>query len=318
MRIWIKIGIIVTLAVVVVIAIVLLLMWLLFVRPSNQVMKIQPMLEKQIVSQKRLLSKNSSEDVSILDKKSFNGKLKKPLLQSFSDNMFRKLMSGVDSKSFTSIYKSYFQKHMDKPFIQKRGKAFAKIFEHLESKQPEKIAKGQGFTIIETGTTRSCANPDVTTIGAANPINPKDGNLTLFFDFFVNMYGGKLYSCDIDMEACQSAAELTTNKTKVFVNDSVRFLNDLNPKLIQKADLIFLDSLDFNVGNMQLSPLHHMFELATIFKNLRPGTLLAVDDNPKKFPMMKNIGKGMYVKKFFQEHFGIEPWIDDYVLVYKI
>ena len=154
---------------------------------------------------------------------------------------------------------------------------FRKIFEELLNK------KTKGFTIIETGCSRG--------------FNWPDGNSSLLFFEFLNIFGGKLISIDINRENMDTCREILrkevpkTGKAKflTIVGDSVEALNNIN----EEADLLYLDSFDFDINDPEPSMRHHLAELrsAKNIINKSEDLLLAVDDHFKEL----NTGKSKYV-----------------------
>lgn len=137
--------------------------------------------------------------------------------------------------------------------------------------------------IIETG----CARQEDNFTG--------DGMSTLLFDTYIGERGeGEFLSVDISQENVNFANSVVKNSV-VHCSDSVAFLYNVAKYCKDTnrfVDLLYLDSFDFDPGNPHPSSLHHIFELTAIMPALRPGTVIAVDDN------FDNIGKGGYVKEF--------------------
>jgi hypothetical protein len=139
--------------------------------------------------------------------------------------------------------------------------------------------------IVETG----CARQENNFLG--------DGMSTLIWDTLINEMGsGSVHSVDLSTEAVMFAASKVSKKTTLVNGDSIRFLADLESKLDRSIDLLYLDSYDFDVNDPHPSSLHHIFELLAIKKALRPGSLVAVDDN--FFHWGKWMGKGLYVSQY--------------------
>lgn len=151
----------------------------------------------------------------------------------------------------------------------KRAEAFAMMINHVAGRKHP--------IIVETG----CARLEDNYQG--------DGMSTLIFDKFVQKFGGEFYSVDINPENVEFASRHVGPRTSVTCSDSVKFLHEFKKPI----DLLYLDSFDFDMSNPHPSSLHHIFELTAIMPYLRPGTMIAVDDN------FGDIGKGCYVKEFF-------------------
>lgn len=128
-----------------------------------------------------------------------------------------------------------------------------------------------------------------------------DGMSTLIWDAVCNEIQGTVQCVDIDPEACRFAKDRTTDKTMIYCGDSVKFLAAKEveyDKLTRKIDLLYLDSYDIDINNWHPSAQHHIYELLAIKNALRPGSLVAVDDN--LIIDGKVIGKGTYVADFMQ------------------
>jgi hypothetical protein len=170
----------------------------------------------------------------------------------------------------------------------KRASTFRKTFTYLQS------LTTSNYTIVETGTVRMENN----FIG--------DGCSTIMFDEFVSLYGGTVYTVDIDPNACSLCRNLTSPNTIVTISDSVLFLSRFQNA--HKIDLLYLDSFDFDPNNPHPSSLHHVKELAAVWASLKPGCLIVVDDN-----FEDGSGKGAYVKEFMLS-VNAELLFDEYQL----
>lgn len=167
-----------------------------------------------------------------------------------------------------------------------RASAFDKITAHLEGLKRDVV-------IVETG----CLRQEGNWAG--------DGQSTLVWDAFVNYAGGKVYSVDLDVRAAALANALTSDRTTVEANDSVAFLLRMasfgNP-----VDLLYLDSFDIDWANPEPSMQHHERELDAAWPMLRPGTIVAVDDN------RPDAGKG-YLVGLTAERKKWPVLVDEYV-----
>mmetsp|Transcript_4438 Transcript_4438/g.7109 ORF Transcript_4438/g.7109 Transcript_4438/m.7109 type:complete len:374 (-) Transcript_4438:116-1237(-) len=111
----------------------------------------------------------------------------------------------------------------------------------------------------------------------------------------------RVFSVDISQRNCMNCQSLVSNTTKVVCRDSVKFLHDFQPTV----DVLYLDSFDLDWNNPHPSALHHIKELCASLKNLKPGSLIIVDDNAQ------GVGKGVYVRDFM-ENIGAQVLFDDY------
>lgn len=173
----------------------------------------------------------------------------------------------------------------------KRRKGFEFMIAHLRGcKQP---------VIVETG----CARWEGNYAG--------DGQSTLIFDAVAEELDGSVLSADIDPEAVALAQSQVGPRTTVHCGDSVTWL----ARLRTKADLLYLDSFDFEFLDPWPSSAHHMQELAAAMHMLKPGSLVAVDDNFRTPAGV--IGKGMVVGQFF-ERIGVQLVFDGYQRVWRM
>lgn len=124
---------------------------------------------------------------------------------------------------------------------------------------------------------------------------------TILWDNFVNIFGGKVLSVDLNYKAVKSTNELTTNKTVVTHSDSLIFL----PTITDKIDFLYLDSYDVNFLNPLPSAEHHLKEFNCIKHLLEKGSIILIDDTPKNPEWLDN-GKYSAVynklKKQFDEN----------------
>jgi hypothetical protein len=138
-----------------------------------------------------------------------------------------------------------------------------------------------------------------------------DGQSTLIFDAVADRFDGTVRSVDIDPEAVRLAQSQVGPRTTVHCADSVTWL----ARLKGKADVLYLDSFDFDFLNPWPSMAHHMQELAASGHLLKPGCLVAVDDN---FASPQGIiGKGVIIDQFFQR-IGVPLVFEGYQRIWQI
>lgn len=160
--------------------------------------------------------------------------------------------------------------------------------------------------IIETGCSRQEDNFE------------GDGMSTLIFDEYVNQNGGTFCSVDINPKNIEFARSKISGNANLVCADSVGFLWNLNKELAsanQYIDLLYLDSYDFQFENTHPSSFHHTKELLAIIPRLRPGSMIAIDDNFVDSRTGERIGKGDYVAQFF-DNVGIKKIYDGYQYVW--
>ena len=149
-------------------------------------------------------------------------------------------------------------------------------------------------TIIETG----CVRKEGNWMG--------DGQSTLIWNWIAKKTFGRSFSVDIDPDAVKIAQSLAPH-VKVECSDSIKWLQDSWE--VKRADLIFLDSYDFD-GSYR-SSLHHIGELAVCYERLPSGCMIAVDDCHSG-----DAGKHVMVAKFF-EMLDIPPIHQGYITIWR-
>ena len=151
--------------------------------------------------------------------------------------------------------------------------------------------------IIETG----CIRPGDQPWSSLENSFKDDGMSTCIFDRFINEHGGEFHLVDLSEEHVKYAQSMVSDKTQIHLDDSVHFLweaNKLLAKQDQHVDLLYMDSFDWIPGNEPASMAHHIKELASIISRMKPGALVAVDDNYIKNGVL--VGKGVYVHDFME------------------
>lgn len=186
------------------------------------------------------------------------------------------------------VWDEYFTEEL-KGRLGKRAQGFEHIFDHL--------SKIKDPVIVETGTHRIPNNYE------------GDGCSTIWFDTYVDCFGGELYSVDIDPQACELARSMTDH-AKVFESDSIAYLGGFS----EEIDLLYLDS--YNIPNddwtRDCEPAgHHLKELFAVRNCLHPNTLVVVDDNIMVKPQNRRLGKGRLIYEML-EALGKDPLFDLY------
>ena len=154
---------------------------------------------------------------------------------------------------------------------------------------------------------------------------------TLLWDKFVNLFGGKVFSVDLNIKAVNITNNLTTEKTNVVCSDSLKYLPTFN----EKIDFLYLDSYDVNFLNPLQSAEHHLKEFKCIKHLLHNGSIILIDDTPcspewlddgkksKLYTKLKNqfnpemSGKGSLVNKEL-EKMGAIKIMHQYQVLWKI
>ncbi len=172
------------------------------------------------------------------------------------------------------------------PKLGMRREGFRQIFERLDQiKNP---------VIIETG----CVRRDDSW--------SSDGSSTRLFDAYIQTNGGRFITIDID-PVSTACAQRHCQVAKVITADSVETLKHLAETM--KADLLYLDSFDFESRNPLPSARHHLQEIEAAEPMLKPETMIVVDDC--FYREGKVNGKGALVSEFAAKH-KLNPFLLDY------
>lgn len=177
-----------------------------------------------------------------------------------------------------------------------RGDGFLLMFQKLLEKQQ------QDYHIIETGTLRK-------------PGNWKDGQSAKLFTDFVAAHGGSVRSVDIDAEAVNIANTFIESPQFLsHCSDSVTFLQEQTD--LDQVDLFYLDSWDVKWENDTNSAEHHLKEFVAIESFIKPGAIVAIDDNSRLLADNRRTGKGRRIVEYL-ENKGKLPIYDHYQIIYQ-
>jgi len=124
---------------------------------------------------------------------------------------------------------------------------------------------------------------------------------TMLWDNFVNVFGGKVSSVDLDQHAVTSTNTLTTDKTCVVCSDSLKAL----PTITDKIDFLYLDSYDVDFLEPLLSAEHHLKEFRCVKHLLHSGSIVLIDDTPCSPEWLDN-GKNCPIYDKFKENFNAQ------------
>ncbi len=158
----------------------------------------------------------------------------------------------------------------------KRYPTFRRALDLLE----ERNAK----ILVETGTSRS---------GDRNFKN--DGGSSVIFSHWAKQRRCHFYSVDKTKKNLNKAKKAITSfldATTLVHDDSVHFLEQFPGKI----DFLYLDSLDFDENNPELSQNHHLKEIKAAYEKLSPRGFVMIDDC--KLP---HGGKGKKAIEFLTE-----------------
>lgn len=180
--------------------------------------------------------------------------------------------------------------------IYNRAVGFDIIFRLLLNK------KKSNFDIIETGTLRI-------------PGNWMDGQSARLFTEFVDLYEGRIRSVDIDSTACEAARNtITSNKFSVTHSDSVAWLRQQQD--LAQVDLFYLDSYDVDWNDDTASADHHLKEFLVVQPYIRPGAVVAIDDNSRWVANNRRTGKGRAIVQYLETQ-GHLPIYDEYQIIFQ-
>jgi hypothetical protein len=185
-----------------------------------------------------------------------------------------------------------------------RSQGFDYIFDYLQTVENP--------LIVETG----CAREEDNFAG--------DGQSSIMYDHYVNEHGGMFITVDISEESVKYCRSKVSDKSVVVQDDSITFLKKLNSELLsdgRKIDFLYLDSFDAPKDQPQVvqqSALHHLYELLTIAPSLKPGALIAVDDNwyEEQDGGHVLVGKGLFIYDYMVKA-GNAPAFTSYQIMWK-
>lgn len=166
------------------------------------------------------------------------------------------------------------------------------------------LKKRKDIVIVETG----CMRHDHGFLSFGD-----DGCSTLIFDLLARYTNGKNYSVDLSIKNINFAKKICKNT--MFINaDSVTFLSSF--RHLDKVDLVYLDSYDFDPKNPYPSQLHHLNELKIVFGKLKSGALILIDDADAMVDGNYN-GKASLIIEYF-DNLGIKPIVESYQVLYEV
>lgn len=131
------------------------------------------------------------------------------------------------------------------------------------------LNRSKSNNFIETGTTRKniLSHPSVEERAA-------DGGSTIFFSHYCSIYGGKVWTCDIDSQNitnCKAATEEYKNFINYIVDDSINFLKSFNNDI----DFLYLDSVD---SSYDFASDHQLQEIEAAYDKLNNRSIILLDD----------------------------------------
>jgi hypothetical protein len=209
-------------------------------------------------------------------------------------NTLKNLLGGAvakplaDKPSFLPVYDQLYGPH-----LMGRTEGFRIMFERLDARAR---SRAEPMLIVETGSLR-------------NPGHWADGQSTLLWKEFAGFHDCEIHSVDLD-----PAAAATVRK---ICGDAVAFLYEMaGAAQPRQIDLLYLDSYDFEPENPFPSAFHHVKELIAIRPCLRPGTIVAIDDN-YTMPDGQFAGKGYLAMQWFR-HLDIKCLYSGYQFIWEL
>ena len=174
------------------------------------------------------------------------------------DNLFNSFFNKIPSKTSHNTLANY----VDNRLIPggENGSFYTHICYHTIYKAlSELIKKGKNeYIIVETG------------------CSAHGTKSTLLWDKFVNSFGGKVLSVDLNKNSVSITNKETSDKTNVTHSDSLKYL----PTITDKIDFLYLDSYDVDFLNPLPSAEHHLKEFNCIKHLLHKGSIVLIDDTP--------------------------------------
>jgi hypothetical protein len=159
------------------------------------------------------------------------------------------------------------------------------------------------------------------------------------FDAYVAAFGGEFRTVDIRLEPMFRLRRSLSGRSRLCCDDSIRFLKrwvEENPG--RRADLVYLDSWDLDIGDPMKAGRHGMEEFEAIVPALGEGSLLLIDDTPSDvdwyrpdaFPIAWHDaalefqsehgmvpGKGMLVDRHLSERADVTKVLHGYQVLYR-
>jgi hypothetical protein len=102
---------------------------------------------------------------------------------------------------------------------------------------------------------------------------------TRLWSLYIGSFGGTLHSVDVRKQPSETFGNADTN-VKLYVDDSINFLNNFNQYEKNKIDLLYLDSFDIDWENPEPAMNHGLNEFRTAEKYLKPNAIIVIDDTP--------------------------------------
>lgn len=154
------------------------------------------------------------------------------------------------------------------------------------------------------------------------------------FDDYVAAFGGEFWSVDVRFDPVLKLGRSLSGHSTLCCDDSVRFLRRwVREHPGRKADLVYLDSMDLDVGSPVRAAAHAIQEFFAISPALHDGSLLLIDDTPasiewfpedqrnaaNQFQSTHGVlpGKGMLIHEYLKHRAGIAKLRHEYQVLYR-
>jgi hypothetical protein len=85
---------------------------------------------------------------------------------------------------------------------------------------------------------------------------------------------------------------------------------------LDQVDLFYLDSYDVDWNDDTASAQHHLNEFLTVQPNIRPGCVVAIDDNSRWVNNNRRTGKGSRIVDYLYGQ-GHLPIYDEYQIIFQ-
>jgi len=125
------------------------------------------------------------------------------------------------------------------------------------------------------------------------------------FDRIASKLSGIFISVDINPQPKRALLFQHSKRSKFYVLDSVTFIKNTLPKLVDHVDLCYLDSWDVDWSNPLASAVHGLNEFDAVKNFLQPNSILIIDDTPCSIELVPDPFKDV-ASKFEKEH-GVLP-----------
>lgn len=128
---------------------------------------------------------------------------------------------------------------------------------------------------------------------------------TRLFDLLAVKTKGKLISVDLSARPSNSLRFQLSSQSKLFVGDSVSFIENELGKYFSTVDLCYLDSWDVDWENPKPSELHGLSEFHSLKPFLKSGSVILIDDTPVDLRFIPETFHQL--AKGYQEQYGYFP-----------